>query len=239
MININSRVLFYIIFCMLTGGTAHSSQPVAIGSPIFCYFTKNKVLIDSEQNPNEWVTCNRGSSIRYKIGKKTYDRHYVECMYDADWLYLSIETDYRPDFGKRISPYFLGSICSTNLNKKSFQAKEAKAPIDYFSLKVLSDNNTVINVSILSDGTAYSWPFSAIPSKSNVLDYVRGEYDISFAVISFNYANGSIEWHSEIKIPLKKLQPLGRKITFEISGAKCKMDFYPNKQSITRSFDEL
>ena len=226
---------------MLAGCTEHSSQPIPIGTPIACYFTKNKVLIDSEQNPNEWVACNRGSSIRYKIGEKTYDRHYIECMYDADWLYLSIETYYRPDFGVKRSPYLnlLEINCSTNINKRPIRIKENKEPIDLFPLVILSDKKGMLYVSILSDGTAYSWPFSSIPSKSNVLDYVRSEYGISVAVISFNYANGSIEWHSEIKIPLKKLQPLGRKITFEISGAKCKMDFYPNKQSITRSFDEL
>jgi len=128
---------------------------------------------------------------------------------------------------------------TTNLNKKQILIKENKEPIDHFPLIILSDNEVMLHVLILSDGTAFSWPFSGSAEKSKVLDYVRREYGITMAGFSTNYVNGNIRWHSEIKFPLKKLQPLGRKITFEISGAKCKMQFYPNKQSITRSFDEL
>ena len=239
MININSRILFCIIFCIFAGCTAHSSQPVATGSPIVCYFTKDKVLIDSERGTKEWMACKRGSYIGYKVGKKSYNRHYVQCMYDADWFYLSINTSYNTNFGVKRSPYFLGIICSTNLNKKTFRIKENKEPIDHFPLIILSDNEVMLHVLILSDGTAFSWPFSGSAEKSKVLDYVRREYGITMAGFSTNYVNGNIRWHSEIKFPLKKLQALGRKLIFNISGAKGRMKFYPNKQSINRSCDEL
>ncbi len=238
MININSRILFYIIFCMIAGGTAHSSQPIPIGATIFCYFTKDKVLIDAECGTKEWMACKRSSSIRYKVGKNSYNRHNVRCMYDADWFYLSINTSYNTNFGVKRYPVFLSDFVT--LSSNSFLIKEHKEPTDNFNLKILSDSTFVLCVNIFSDGLAYQWPFSnASPKKIDVQNYVRREYDITVAAVSTNYANGNIRWHSEIKLPLKKLQPLGRKLIFNISGAKGRMKFYPNKQSITRSFDEL
>jgi len=159
-------------------------------------------------------------------------------MYDADWFYLSINTSYNTNFGIKRYPVFLSDFVT--LSSNSFLIKEHKEPTDNFNLKILSDSTFVLCVNIFSDGLAYQWPFSnASPKKIDVQNYVRREYDITVAAVSTNYANGNIRWHSEIKLPLKKLQPLGRKLIFNISGAKGRMKFYPNRQSITRSFDEL
>lgn len=231
-------LLLCIFFGVFAGSTAYSSKLITIGSPIFCYFTKDKVIIDAKRNPKEWTACRRFSYIECKVGQNTYYRHYVWCMYDAEWFYMSIKTYYHPKFGVKHYPVFSSDLVT--LSSNSFRIKKHKEPIDNFNLRILSDNKLVLCVEIFSDGMVYQWPFSkAFPKKAEVQNYIKREYGITIATVSTNYSNGNISWESEIKFPLKKLQPLGRKIILDINGAKCKMDFYPNKQSINRSFDEL
>ena len=210
MINIALSALLCVTFTILSGCTKQSPQPVAVGRTIAAYFTKKKVLIDSERGAKEWMACESSSCIKYKIGKSSCDRHYVQCMYDDNWLYLSIETFYRPDFGPKRSRYF------------------SENPRDSFPLKILSDDKEMLSVKILSDGTVFSWPFSILrPAISEGQDYVKNEYGITVSAVTDNHADGSMTWHSEIRLSLKNLKPIGNKIMIDISGAKCRLNFYP------------
>lgn len=197
---------------LLSGCATSAAKPV----PLAGYKTSATVVLDGERGTNEWQDAERALPIEVVFGQgksegKSYQRHYVWCMYDNNWLYLAVRT-FCADPGT-VSVHFPGD-----------------EPCDGFPFAIFSEEKVVLSTEILQDGISMP-PWKNWARKPSRQDVLKASANLGLELKTKTRPEGH-EWTLEIRIPLSRLELLGHQVYVGISGNKGRLHLYPKTRAV-------
>jgi hypothetical protein len=181
------------------------------------YKTAAVLVLDGERGTNEWKDAERCLPVDGVFGKgkwegKHYQRHYVWCMYDDNWLYLAVRT-FCADPGTTVV-HFPGD-----------------EPCDGYALTISSEDKVVLSTEILQDGMAMPpWKnWARMSTKQDVINFTTANLGLE---LKTKTRPDGHEWTAEMRIPLSRLEHLGQQIFIEVSGNRGRLHFYPKTRAV-------